>query len=285
MEKRNQETDQENHQEKKKIKLVWDSELINVLQEKLNEDKESYYMTLTNYTCLIETKDYDYHFLKHLQRPIVFSISRELQRYMDSNIENDIAPINRDVMKYYSIRLLRKPFYKHTAYKIDINAAYPTCLLTNRLIDQKLYDKLMTLDKTERLASIGMLAARKRKFYFERGVVVEYEDNESPYSRFFFYCVKTIAEIIWKCEVTAGTSYIFSWVDGLYTTDKKTAKQCRDLIEEKGYKCTIDSLTDFNYMPLKNKIQITFTEKGENKLFNIPVENNRLAEILRFIHS
>ena len=284
MEGRNQ-ANQESSQEKKKIKLVWDSELINVLQEKLNEDQESYYMTLTNYTCLIETKDYDYHFLKHLQRPIVFSISRELQRYVDSQLEVDIDYINRDIMKYYSIRLLRKPFYKHTAYKIDINAAYPNCLLINKLIDQKLFDKLMGLDKTERLATIGMLAARKRRFYFEKGVVVEYDDNESPYSKYFFYCVKTIAEIIWKCEVTAGTSFIFSWVDGLYTTDHKAAKECKELIERSGYKCTIDKLTDFNYMPLKNKIQITFSEKNENKLFNIPVENNRLAEILKFIHS
>lgn len=264
--------------------MQWDSELITILQNKLNEDNETYYITLTNYTCLIETKEYDYHFLKHLQRPVVFAIARELQRYMDTTLDHSLEHIDRDIMKYYSTKLLRKPMYKHKAYNIDINAAYPTCLLNNKFIDEKLYNRLMELNKDERLASIGMLAARKRRFLFIKGESVEYWDNESEYSRYFFYCVRTISEIIWKCEITAGTSFIFSWVDGLYTTDKKAADQCKRLIEELGYKCTIAVLTDFNYMPLKNKIQITFMKDKENKLFNIPVENNRLAEILKFIH-
>lgn len=242
-------------------------------------------MTLTNYTCLIEAGDYDYHFLKHLQRPTVFSISNELKGYMDTSLDNDIGYIDRDTMKYYSARLIDKPLYRHKAYNIDINAAYPTCLFKSKLIDERLYNKLMLLLKDERLASIGMLASRKRKFTIQAGEVVSYEDNESPYAKYFFYCVRTIAELIFQCEVLSGLSFVYSWVDGLYVTDLRTAERCRRLLTEAGYRSTVSVVTDFQYTPLENKLRITFTKDGENKLFNIPIENNRIAQILKFIHN
>lgn len=267
------------------MKIEWDAELIRVLTQKLNEDKETYSMTLTNYTCLIEAPDYCYYFLKHLQKPSVFTVTKLLKRYMDSSLDNDIQDIDRNSMKYYSAKVVTKPLYKHKAYNIDINAAYPTCLYNAKLIDFKMYQRLMSLNKDERLASIGMMASRKRKFNFVDGEVESYEDTESPYSKYFFYCVQTIAEIIWKCEVIAGNNFVYSWVDGLYTTDKKSAEQCRKLIAEFGYKSTVAELTDFYYEPLENRVKVTFLKDGKNKLFNIPIENNRLAQILKFIHS
>lgn len=269
----------------KKIKLEWSAEMIKVLVDKLNDDKETYYMTLTNYTCLIETEDYDYHFLKNMQRPIVFSIASEIKRHMDTAIiKENIKAVDRDSMKYYSARQLEKSFYKHKAYNIDINAAYPTCLFNNKLIDEKLYIKLMLLMKDERLASIGMMASRKRRFSIVEGEVKDYEDTESDYSKYFFYCVKTIANLIWECEIVSGTSFLYSWVDGLYVTDRSSAEMCRRLLSNAGYKSTVSEITDFQYTPSYNKIKITFTKDGENKLFNIPIENNRLAQILKYIH-
>lgn len=276
-------TGQEKEIGKKKFKLEWDGEMIRTLLDKLNEDKENYYLTLTNYTCLIETSDFDYHFMRHLQRQAVFSIHRELKRYMDSNLV-DIPNIDRDSMKYYSARIMTKPVYKYKAYNIDINAAYPTCLFNSKMIDQRLFHKLMGLEKTERLAAIGMLAARKRMFTFIAGKVVEYHDNESEYAKYFFHCVDTISKLIWHCEIIAGNSFTHSWVDGLYVFDKKVAMQCKKLLNDEGYKATVSELTDFQYTPHENKIVITFTKDKENKLFNIPIENNKLSQILKYIH-
>lgn len=204
---------------------------------------------------------------------------------MDSSLDVIIDHIDRHNMKYYSAKIVTKPLYKHKAYNIDINAAYPTCLYNAKLIDYKMYARLMSLNKDERLAAIGMMASRKRKFNFIGGEVDSYEDTESPYSKYFFYCVQTISEIIWKCEVIAGNSFVYSWVDGLYVTDKKVAEQCRRLIAEHGYKSTVAEITDFYYEPLENRVKVTFLKDGKIKLFNIPIENNRLAEILKFIHS
>jgi len=246
-------------------------------------DKEDYTMTLTNYTCLIESRIGSYHFLKHMLKPSVFSATKALKRYMDSSL-NDIGQIDRNTMKYYSAKVVTKPLYKHKAYNIDIKAAYPTCLYNAGLIDHKMYTSLMSLNKDERLAAIGMMASRKRVFNFVEGEVESYEDTEDVYSKYFFYCVQTISEIIWKCEIISGNDFIYSWVDGLYTTNKKSAEQCRKLIAEYNYKCTVAEITDFYYEPLDNRVKVTFLKDGRNKLFNIPVENNRLAQILKFIH-
>lgn len=267
-----------------KFKLEWDGEMVDVLLDKLNTDKDSYEMSLSNYTCLIDTKDIVYHFLKHMRKPAVFSIYNELKRYLDTCLDTSIEHIDRDNMRYYSAHLFGKPIYKHKAYNIDINAAYPTCLLINKLIDEKLFNRLMTLNKDERLTSIGMMASRKRIFKVIKGKVFAYIDEESHYSKYFFYCVKTITDIIWRCEIASGMSFIFSWVDGLYTTDKKHAELCRKVIAEAGYKSTVSEITDFQYTPMGESIRITFYKDKENKLFNIPIENNRVAQILKYIH-
>lgn len=258
--------------------------MIGVLLDKLNSEKQDYLLTLTNYTCLIQADEYDYHFMKHMQRPIVFSITNELKRHMDTAFDNEVPFIDRDKMRYYSANIMTKPLYRHKAWNIDINAAYPTCLYLNKLIDNKLYWKLMGLLKEERLAAIGMMASRKRRFKIVKGEVVDYIDDESEYAKYFFFCAFTITNIIWQCEIISGTSFVFSWVDGLYVTSKEYAEKCRRLLIDLGYKATVSEVTDFQYTPYDNKITVTFTKDGENKLFNLPIENNRLSQILKFIH-
>lgn len=271
--------------EEKKVKLQWDSEMISALINKLDDDGESYTITLTNYTCIIKaTSGKEYQFLKHLQRNAVFSVSTELKRFMDTSLKHEIEYVDRDSVKYYSIRNVTRPFYLEKAYNIDINAAYPTCLLLNKLIDQPLYKKLMDLAKKERLAAIGMLASHKRIYSIVNREVIDYNEIESPYSKYFFYCVKTIAKIIWECEVISGMSFLYSWVDGLYVTDMRDAQRCHKLLQAQGYRATVATISDFSYTPLNDKIRIKFTKDGENKLFNIPIENNRIAQILKFIH-
>lgn len=268
------------------LKLEWDGEMIDTLLDKLNEDKETYWLTVTNYTCKIETEDLTYYFLKHLQRPVVFSVANKLKHHVSTSLDTDVPYINRDDMRYYNAKVQTRPIFKHIAYNIDINTAYPTCLFNDKLIDKKLFDQLMGLEKPERLAAIGMLAARKRMFKIVEGEVAEYIDNESEYAKYFFHCVKTISQIIWNCEVISGTSYCFSWVDGLYVLDKSTAERCRRLIIDAGYKATVSEIQDFQYIPHDTKIEIRFysLKDKENKLFNIPIENNSLAQILKFLH-
>lgn len=270
---------------RKKIKLEYDPEVISILIDYLNDTVKRYEIELTNYTCLIETEDISYHFLKHLQKPSVFSISRELKRYMDSSIEMTLPIIKRDNIKYHSVNHFRKDIYKPVAYNIDINAAYPTCLLVNKLIDEQMYTKLMSLNKDERLAAIGMMASRKRRFIIENSNPIDFIENESEYAKYFFFCVHVISEIIWKCEIAAGTSFIFSWVDGLYTTDYKSSVKCREVIERSGYKCTVEKLNDLQVKILDKNVKITFEKNGENKLFNIPIVNNRIDHIIKTIQN
>lgn len=267
----------------KKIKLEWNSEMIGVLIDKLNIDGVTYIMTLTNYTCLIQSPVYSYHFIKHMQRQSVFSTTNDLKRYMDSSLKN-ISTIDRESVRYYNAKIIGKPLYLETVYNIDINAAYPTCLLNSKLIDHGLYSKLMTLNKEERLAAIGMMASRKRIFTINSGEVQQYEETESPYSKYFFFCVKSIADLIFECELITGLSFIFSWVDGLYVDDRFQAEKCRRLLAKAGYRSTVSLVRDFQYVPMNNRIQIKFAKDGENKLFNIPIENNRVAQIIKFIH-
>lgn len=269
----------------KKIKLEWDGKLIGDLIRKYNEDKETFTLTITNYTCLIESETEAYHFVRNMQRKQVFSVNAAIKRYLDTSLKFDVTDIDREEMRYYSAKAYEKPLYKPIAYNVDIKAAYPSCLLNEGLIDGRVFARLMGLSKEERLAAIGMLASRRRIFTLENGEVKLFEEKLSEYSKYFFYCVKTIANIIWDCEVIAGTSFLYSWVDGLYVTDRAAAIECRKVIKAKGYKCSLDKIEDFQYEPKGTYIRVSFMKGGENKVFNIPIENNRLAQIMKFIHN
>lgn len=274
--------------ERGRTKIEWSSEMIKFLLNQLDTQEITYTICLSNYTCLIDTPAMSYQFVKHLKQARIFNVCRDIKAYLDTNLNAPtIELIDEESVKYYSLKYIRKPMYYETAYNIDINAAYPTCLLNSSLIDAKLFDRLMELGKDERLAAIGMLASHKRIFTIRQGEVLEYREERSPYSKYFFHCVKTVTDIIWNCELASGLSYIFSWVDGLYVLDKKTAENCRRMIAENNYKSTVSKLYDFSYEPLEDKVKIKFVKERGNKpkLFHIPIEKNRLAQILKTIYN
>lgn len=274
--------------EKKKVKFEYDTGMIDAVISWLNEAKENYTISFTNYTALIESETTIYNFIKHMKRPIVFGIANELKTYMDTSLVHGINRVNENELKYYSAKIVSRNFYLDTVYSIDINAAYPTCLLNSGLIDDKMYGKLMRLDKDERLAAIGMLASRKKIFNVIAGNVVSYEDVKSEYSKFFFHCVSVIGNLIWQCEILTGLSYIFSWVDCLYVKDLDAAKICKQELHKRNYNSEICTLKDFQYNFLTDHINIRFVKqsKGEElvKVFNIPIEKNNIHHIIKTLH-
>ena len=99
---------------------------------------------------------------------------------------------------------------------IDLKSAYLNVLKNEGLISIDLFDSINKLKKVERLVTLGMLAYEPELFIYEKGLLIDYQKIRNEYSKYFFYCVKRVSEIIQNIKFLLGDCFIFSWVDGFY---------------------------------------------------------------------
>lgn len=228
---------------------------------------------LTTYTAKIETDKEIFYFLKGNQSKRTFALYNMLKKEIDCNFFEPIEEIERNELKYYQLKVPKDNKHFERVYNIDLKAAYPTILYNIKIINLKLYKYMMFSDKEERLASIGMLASKHDIYEIDKGIIKEYNQVISDYSKYFYFCVKSVYEIIDNLKSICGNSFIFSWVDGIYFTQYSKIKYIRHYLKSIGFKYSIDKLYDFSHTIKKDHIEIKFIKDDETKIFNIPINN------------
>ena len=158
----------------------------------------------------------------------------------------------------------------------DLTKAYPTLLFADKFISEKTFKYLCEINKTERLAAIGMLARKKNITIFENGKPVKTEINRKETSEYFFYLVdktnKIISEIRNKCKLR----FLFSWVDGIYFEYSNendlfaATKIVYEICEKYKLKFTTEILTEYVSHFHNNFYQVYFNKGEKIKRFSIP---------------
>jgi hypothetical protein len=179
-------------------------------------------------------------------------------------------PILNNKEIYYKNRDYISPVHYPTVINIDLNNAYPTTLLQQGGIDTYTFNFLNRLKKTEKLASLGMLAARHDKYTYEKGKLINVESSKpKKYSSAFFYCVKWVDFLMLEAEKIAGIDFLYFWVDGIYLnpmTPQPVIDEICQLFNELGYMFSIDIMHNFNLKRTGNNLNITFDEiKNDTK--------------------
>ena len=158
----------------------------------------------------------------------------------------------------------------------DITKAYPTILFADGFITEKTFNYLCEINKTERLAAIGMLARKKNITQFENGKPINTTIDRKETSEYFFYLVdktnKIISEIRNKCKLR----FLFSWVDGIYFeySNENDLFAATKLVDEicKKYKLkfTTEILTEYISHFHNQFFQVYFNKGEKIKRFSIP---------------
>jgi len=164
----------------------------------------------------------------------------------------------------------------------DITKAYPTILFSDGFITQKTFDYMNELKKTERLASIGMLARKKNITEFENGKPINTKIDRKETAEYFFYLVDKTNKIISEIRQNVKLRFLFSWVDGIYfefTNQSdifEAEKIINEILNKYKLKFTTEYLTDYVSHFHNGFYQVYFSKGDKIKRFSIPSNEIRL---------
>lgn len=246
-----------------------------------------FYLTTSNYSMKIETyyeaedgtlEDYlaeegrklflDKKYIATDQSKRTFAAFAKLKSDLK---EKKVPKIDPSELIYFQ-HDFKQSMYIEQVINIDLKSAYATILYNDGYISEETFRYLHSATKKERLASVGMLASRKRIFDFKKGEPVgDPEVHVSPNAGFFFHAVKRTYEIMSELKRICGEDYLFTWVDGIYflpSWEKRV--DCENYLSSVNIKFSTDTLTEFEVKVLANKCLVEFKKEGKRKLFNLP---------------
>lgn len=158
----------------------------------------------------------------------------------------------------------------------DITKAYPTILFADGFISEKTFNYLCKVNKSERLAAIGMLARKKNITTFENGKPIKTFVDRKETSEYFFYLVDKTNKIIREIRENVKLRFLFSWVDGIYFEYSNendlfaATKTVNEICEKYNLKFTTEILTEYVSHFHNQFFQVYFSKGEKIKRFSIP---------------
>ena len=164
-------------------------------------------------------------------------------------------------------------------YCIDIKSAYLQALKNVGAIPNELFNKLQRLEKQDRLAAVGMLAANKNIWHYNDAAELTGISNEqNEMAPWFYYCIIIINEAMMHIKRLLGpTNFIFFWVDGIYFQHEAAREEIENYLRERGFNFTFEKLVKFRIEDQKRRHWISYWQEKETKCvqkkFCIPKSN------------
>ena len=246
--------------------------------EKFINDKSDFELQMSSFSAKIKTKESEFIFTKNIRNKYFFLKYNELISNLNPISEN----VNYDFIKYYDTGFNKNEYNFDFIYQVDIKNCYPSILLNNNIISNKIYDSFQSLNKKDRLALIGMLAKRKNVFKFEKGIIVEFYEDKNKNSDYFFYCVQKTYQIISEIKSIIQSGYLFSWVDAIYFTQKSDIKLISDFLNDKyNLSCSVCELKKFSCILNKNHYKLKYIKNNEDITMNVPLIYNNEKTIIK----
>ncbi len=194
-----------------------------------------------------------------------------------TNIHIDI---DKTTVQYFDANL--EEMTRKKIYNVDLRSAYATILKNAGLITPKTYKYICKLKKDDRLACVGMLAAKKYIFNYVGKKITSFDEEVLETENYFYFCCKKTFDVMQELKMICGDSYLFCWVDSIYYTDYSKTKLLRQKLKELNFNCSFERLSNFIVRKNKEVYKINFTKKNKVKLFNIPVNNGSFSrDIIR----
>lgn len=262
----------------KTIKLITKRKLAeaNKLIEYLNTMNEKFSVSISNYTMTVATKERRMKFITEMKSKRTFIAYNVIKK----DIGNMTPPkIAKEKLEYFHHNF-KESMYLKNCINIDLKNAYATALFRNGIICRKTFDFLQTLDKDERLASVGMLASKKYTFEYSGGSIKNHYPETNDLENFFYFAVKEVQRLMKKLRILAQQDYLFTWVDGIYVrNDQNALRRIRSYLTQLGVNNTVEILENFDLQVNEDgKIKLEFGKGKDLKKFTIPSMTNEFTQ-------
>ncbi len=189
-----------------------------------------------------------------------------------TNIHIDI---DKDNVQYFDSNLKELELKK--IYNVDLKSAYATILKNSGLITPKTYKYICKLKKDDRLACVGMLAAKKYIFDYLGKDIINFSEETLNTENYFYFCCKKTFDVMQELKKICGNNYLFCWVDSIYYTDNKLTPLLTKKLKELKFNCSFEILREFKVIKSKDVFKITFNKNNKTKSFHIPVNNGSFS--------
>jgi len=244
---------------------------------------EPYCITRSNYRLIITSEFCNVDFMQNIASNKCFIAGAMIKRdIINSGL---VAPeLDKQDLKYFEFKIPKNLDWLSEFYCIDIKSAYATVLKNHFIISKKTFSYMSRLPKKDRLACVGMLAAKKTHYFMQGNKMNDYAIEEKETKNFFHFCINKTSEIMDKCVSILGNDFLFYWVDGVFFKNKSHAEKIQKYLSEIGYKSTFEVCKNFKKMSNDNFEKIEYwkigTELCEKKVLSLPKNN---YEINRFL--
>lgn len=235
-------------------------------------------LTCSNYTTKIESELLDRKFVYSFQTNQCFAAYAKVKKDVK---DKPVPSIQKEELVYFE-HDFKQSCSIDRVFNIDLKSAYATILHMDGYISEDTFLYLSKLPKHDRLASVGMLAAKKKTFGFDRkGGIRSYEHAISPLENFFYYAVHRTFEIMQQLKSILRASYLFTWVDGIYfTPDMDGLIQCENYLRSIGFRYSEEILNDWQVRVVKGAVKLNFVKEGKIKSFSLPARESEFALLM-----
>ena len=237
---------------------------------------------VSNYTIKFESSVDKVYFVKVERGKRAFIAFQKINR----ELKTIPYKVDDDFVKYYQTGFLYDMFYADKIYQIDIKSCYANILHNKNLITDETYNFICSLPKDERLACVGMVAARKNIFEFDNnGKCSKHTVDINENTDYFFYCVQETYKIMDEIKKQLGSDFLFSWVDAAYITNTKNVQRVLDYMKDAhGLHATVKELHEFEVKKHKNHFIITYIKDGEPSYINMPIpETQEQRQLINYL--
>jgi hypothetical protein len=189
--------------------------------------------------------------------------------------------ISKEELSYFEHDFKQSSFIKEV-YNIDLKSAYATILFNEGYLSKDTFSYLARLPKHDRLASVGMLAAKKKIFTFNKlGSIYEFEEKISDLEQFFYYAVRRTFEIMQDLKKILSSDYLFTWVDGIYfLPNMEKLVKCENYLRYIKFPYSEEVLTNWKVHMVSGAVRLNFYKDGRPKSFSLPAKQNTFASII-----
>jgi hypothetical protein len=186
---------------------------------------------------------------------------------LESGLSEEIQSIEHSKINYANQSDM-DDFQAERVLNIDIKGAYASCLFNSKLITEKTYLYLMSLDKHERLPAVGMLARSYMSYIYSQGKCVSVDRFRADTSEFFFYLIEKIDEMMREIKWMLGEYFIYYWVDGVFfrrDTPVSRIEKVESYLRELNYLYCYESVSNFKFKNDSGMVEISLDKDNVTK--------------------
>lgn len=252
--------------------------------------RKSFVHINSNYTNTVICEEQTIKWVKEKRSDKVFMAYRMILQDLEKNpLAHSINSKVWDTMNYWNLEDDVQDFELEHVINIDITSCYAYTLKTAQLISQKTLDVLLRLDKQDRLPAVGMLAYNRRVFKYDSGILVDVDQDKSPWCSIFFYVIWKVQQLFMDLKDMSESYYIFHWVDGLFLfpdIPQYLLDQIEERISSEGYLLKYESCRNFKFRRQGKVLSINFDKAGEPKdyLIRDAYYEQHFNRIVRALH-